>query len=38
LGAAGHAESPHLGYGSSGTGGIPGNSILVFNITLNSIN
>jgi len=29
---------PHLGYGSSGTGGIPGNSILVFNITLNSIN
>jgi FKBP-type peptidyl-prolyl cis-trans isomerase len=29
---------PNLAYGSSGSGSIPGNAILVFNITLNSIN
>lgn len=29
---------PNLGYGSSAYGTIPGNSILIFNITLNSIN
>lgn len=29
---------PNLGYGSAGSGSIPPNSILVFNITLNSIN
>jgi FKBP-type peptidyl-prolyl cis-trans isomerase len=29
---------PALGYGSAGTGGIPGNSILVFNVTLLGVN
>ena len=29
---------PALGYGSAGTSGIPGNSILVFNITLLGVN
>lgn len=28
---------PSLGYGASGSGGIPGNSILVFNITLTRV-